>query len=106
RPPPRRSSGPGRLSREAHQQARLETAIHQHRADRPFRLEMARIASAGLPHSRNAHRMTNRRYCLITPCRDEADYARITLESITKQTIPPALWVIVDDGSTDNTPRI
>lgn len=45
-------------------------------------------------------------YCLITPCRDEADYARRTLESIKSQTVKPALWVIVDDGSTDATPQI
>jgi len=50
--------------------------------------------------------MNNRRYAIITPCRDEADFARRTLESITKQTVPPALWVIVDDGSTDATPAI
>jgi len=48
----------------------------------------------------------NRRYAIVTPCRDEADYARITLKSITRQTVPPALWVIVDDGSTDATPQI
>lgn len=47
-----------------------------------------------------------RRYCLITPCRDEAKYARRTLEAVLKQTEPPALWVIVDDGSKDETPRI
>lgn len=47
-----------------------------------------------------------RRYCLITPCRDEAKYARRTLDSIVKQTIRPALWVIVDDGSKDETPQI
>ena len=41
----------------------------------------------------------SRRYCLITPCRDEAKYARRTLDSIAKQTVQPALWVIVDDGS-------
>ncbi|MEX0744689.1 MAG: glycosyltransferase family 2 protein [Phycisphaeraceae bacterium] len=45
-------------------------------------------------------------YCLISPCRDEAAYARRTLDSVTRQTIPPALWVIVDDGSTDETPAI
>jgi len=50
--------------------------------------------------------MNTRRYCLITPCRDEADYARITLDSITRQTVPPALWVIVDDGSTDETAAV
>lgn len=47
-----------------------------------------------------------RRYCLITPCRNEAQYIRRTLESTCKQTLPPALWVIVDDGSTDETPEI
>ena len=48
----------------------------------------------------------SRRYCLITPCRDEAAYARRTLESVARQTLPPALWVIVDDGSSDATPAI
>ncbi len=46
------------------------------------------------------------RYCLISPCRDEAAYARRTLESVLAQTVRPALWVIVDDGSTDETPVI
>jgi glycosyltransferase involved in cell wall biosynthesis len=31
---------------------------------------------------------------------------RRTLESVTAQSIPPALWVIVDDGSSDETPLI
>ncbi|MGF1632707.1 MAG: glycosyltransferase [Phycisphaerae bacterium] len=47
-----------------------------------------------------------RRYCLITPCRDEAKYARRTLDAVVNQTERPALWVIVDDGSTDETPAI
>ena len=50
--------------------------------------------------------MTGRRYCLITPCRDEARYARRTLESVANQSTPPTLWIIVDDGSTDETPQI
>ncbi|MGB7161381.1 MAG: glycosyltransferase family A protein [Tepidisphaeraceae bacterium] len=50
--------------------------------------------------------MNGRRYCLITPCRDEAKYARVTLDAILRQTVQPALWVIVDDGSTDQTPQI
>lgn len=50
--------------------------------------------------------MTSRRYCLITPCRDEARYARRTLDAVARQSEPPALWVIVDDGSTDSTPEI
>jgi len=47
-----------------------------------------------------------RRYCVVTPCRDEARFARRTLDSVTRQSEPPALWVIVDDGSKDETPAI
>ena len=50
--------------------------------------------------------MSSRRYVVITPCRDEAKYARRTLDSVTGQTEPPTLWVIVDDGSKDDTPKI
>lgn len=46
------------------------------------------------------------RYLLVTPCRDEAEYARRTLESVTRQTVLPAKWILVDDGSTDETPAI
>src|SRR5688572_10738185 len=48
----------------------------------------------------------SRRYLLVTPCRDEAKYARRTLDAIVNQTILPALWIIVDDGSKDETPAI
>ena len=48
----------------------------------------------------------SRRYVLISPCRDEAAYMRRTLDSVAAQTVPPALWVIIDDGSKDDTPRI
>jgi glycosyltransferase involved in cell wall biosynthesis len=47
-----------------------------------------------------------RRYVLISPCRDEAKFLRRTLDSVAAQSIPPALWVVVDDGSTDETPQI
>ena len=50
--------------------------------------------------------MAASRYCLISPCRDEAQYMTRTLETVTAQSVPPALWVIVDDGSTDDTPSI
>ena len=48
----------------------------------------------------------SRKYVLITPCRDEAKYARRTLDSVIAQSIPPTLWIIVDDGSKDETPEI
>lgn len=46
------------------------------------------------------------RYLIISPCRDEAAYARRTLESVVSQTVLPARWIIVDDGSTDESPDI
>jgi len=48
----------------------------------------------------------SRRYLLISPCRDEAQYLRRTLDSVAVQSVLPALWVVVDDGSTDETPTI
>jgi len=48
----------------------------------------------------------SRRYLLISPCRDEAEYLRRTLDSVAAQSVPPALWVVVDDGSSDETPAI
>ena len=45
-------------------------------------------------------------YVLISPCRDEADYMRQTLDSVVAQSVRPAKWVVIDDGSTDETPQI
>ncbi len=47
-----------------------------------------------------------RRYLLVTPCRNEAQYIRTTLETTCSQTVLPTQWIIVDDGSTDETPEI
>ncbi len=47
-----------------------------------------------------------RRYLLVTPCRNEAQYIRSTLETTCSQSVQPAEWIIVDDGSTDDTPTI
>ena len=49
---------------------------------------------------------SDRRYCLVTPCRNEAEYAARSIDSVLRQSVRPALWVIVDDGSTDETPQI
>lgn len=45
-------------------------------------------------------------YVLITPIRNEEAYIEKTIESVIHQTILPMKWVIVDDGSTDQTPAI
>ncbi|MFO8127010.1 glycosyltransferase family 2 protein [Yoonia sp.] len=48
----------------------------------------------------------NPAYVVISPGRNEADYMRCTLDSMVAQTLRPALWIIVDDGSTDESPQI
>jgi glycosyltransferase involved in cell wall biosynthesis len=45
-------------------------------------------------------------YLLISPCRNEAAFMRKTLDSVLAQTVRPTRWVIVDDGSTDESPQI
>lgn len=45
-------------------------------------------------------------YVLITPARNEEAFIGKTLESVTRQTVLPMKWVIVNDGSTDSTARI
>ena len=46
------------------------------------------------------------RYVIITPARDEEEHVQATIESVAGQTVRPAEWVIVDDGSTDRTGAI
>ncbi|MGD1078797.1 MAG: glycosyltransferase [Candidatus Sulfotelmatobacter sp.] len=45
-------------------------------------------------------------YVLISPVRDEEHYIKKTLDSVIRQTIRPAQWIIVDDGSSDRTGKI
>lgn len=55
----------------------------------------------------NLNTSTNsRRYVLISPCRNEADYMRQTLDTVVAQSVRPSKWIIVDDGSSDATPAI
>lgn len=49
---------------------------------------------------------SKRKYLLITPARNEEDNLPDVSESVTGQKVTPALWIIVDDGSTDETPHI
>ena len=46
------------------------------------------------------------KYVVVTPVRDEETYLPRTIESMAAQTILPAEWVIVNDGSKDGTGRI
>src|SRR5262245_4132062 len=48
----------------------------------------------------------DRSYLIISPCRNEAQHMRQTLDSVIAQSTRPARWVIVDDGSSDATPGI
>jgi glycosyltransferase involved in cell wall biosynthesis len=46
------------------------------------------------------------RYVIVTPVRNEEVYLGKTVDSVVSQTIQPAEWIIVDDGSTDKTGEI
>ena len=45
-------------------------------------------------------------YVLVTPARDEAGFIEQTIASVVAQTVRPAKWLIVSDGSTDGTAQI
>ena len=45
-------------------------------------------------------------YFIVTPAKDEEKSLPSTIYSIERQTVKPVLWIIVDDGSTDNSPQI
>ncbi len=42
-------------------------------------------------------------YVVITPVRNEENFLPCTIDSMAAQTLRPDQWIIVDDGSTDNT---
>ncbi len=46
------------------------------------------------------------KYVIITAARDEEKYIGKTIESVVAQTVLPAAWIIVDDGSEDTTSAI
>src|SRR5438093_11125249 len=51
-------------------------------------------------------RAADHTYVLITPARNEAKFIELTIKSVVGQTVQPAKWVIVSDGSTDGTDEI
>ena len=46
------------------------------------------------------------RLVVITPCRDELAFARVSIDSMLAQTRRPDRWVLVDDGSNDGTSEL
>jgi poly-beta-1,6-N-acetyl-D-glucosamine synthase len=46
------------------------------------------------------------RYAVVTPARNEAAHLEQLAQCLRAQTLPPARWVIVDNGSTDGTGRV
>ena len=53
-----------------------------------------------------SHRSNHLQYVLITPARNEETFIEKTMQSVVRQTVLPAKWVIVNDGSTDSTANI
>ena len=49
---------------------------------------------------------TRDRFIAISPCRNEARYLRRCIDSVLNQSVRPDLWIVVDDGSSDQTPEI
>lgn len=43
---------------------------------------------------------------IVSPCRNEIEFAETTIISIVNQNVRPDLWIIVDDGSTDGTSEL
>jgi glycosyltransferase involved in cell wall biosynthesis len=48
----------------------------------------------------------NSAYVLITPAKNEGRHIERLIQSVVSQTIPPVKWVVVSDGSTDDTDAI
>lgn len=46
------------------------------------------------------------RYAMLTPVYNESQYIGAMIESVLSQTVRPAKWIIVDDGSTDGTAEL
>ncbi len=43
---------------------------------------------------------------VVSPVRDESAYLQTTIDSMVSQSVRPSRWIIVDDGSSDNTAEI
>ena len=50
--------------------------------------------------------MSQSRYAVVTPVRNEADHLSLTIRSMAWQTFKPWRWVLVNDGSADETGQL
>ncbi len=48
----------------------------------------------------------NKKYLVVTPIRDEADFVKITISCMLNQSIVATKWIFVDDNSIDSTNEI
>ena len=69
-------------------------------------VSVPKLAAEGRRDSTTVNPPACLRYVLITPSRNEEALIERTIQSVIRQTVPPAKWVIVNDGSTDSTGAI
>lgn len=81
-------------------QIRSEVSVDTARSKTRSAPAIAASASVATP------RTAATKYVLISPVRDEELFIADTIDSILGQTIPPAQWIIVNDGSRDRTGSI
>jgi cellulose synthase/poly-beta-1,6-N-acetylglucosamine synthase-like glycosyltransferase len=74
------------------------SAPYRHTVAQPTPETVARPISLTAPAS---HRIV-----IISPCRDEERTLERTIACLEAQTLRPARWIVVDDGSTDRTRAI
>ena len=74
----------------------------------PGQLRLQRLRPPATPPLGEVVTMSksDRKYVVVSPCRNESAYMRRTLESVINQSLRPALWVVVDDGSSDGSLEI
>jgi biofilm PGA synthesis N-glycosyltransferase PgaC len=63
-------------------------------------------ATSTFPNDKKRCQVGDHKYVLVTPARDEAMLIEETIKSVIRQTVLPAKWVVVSDGSTDGTDDI
>lgn len=78
--------------------------VHGKKVDSTAGPSTAASVSTAMPHGSPTH--SNHRIVMISPCRDEEQTLERTIACVAAQTLQPARWIVVDDGSSDRTPEI